>query len=266
MKKQADLGREMSERYDREADAYQLWWAPVLRRAGQVLLNRLTEIPAKTVLDVGTGVGTLLPDLREAFPRAHIMGVDRSQGMLSLAPDGFPLARMDAAHLGVKSASVDLVIMAFMLFHLERPDQALREVHRTLRRGGRLATITWKEEIASPAVRILNECLDSHGAAPPDAASEQRHEALNSREKLERLLSTAGFAGIRSWDGELSGAYNLETFLSWKSGVGGSRRRLDSLSPADRAACLRSARGRLSELGPEDFEFRGQVVYAQATV
>jgi SAM-dependent methyltransferase len=46
---------------------------------------------------------------------------------------------MDAEHLEASDASFDLVLSAFALTHVPHPDVALREIHRVLRPGGRVA-------------------------------------------------------------------------------------------------------------------------------
>src|ERR1700732_4823591 len=66
----------LTNRYNREAHAYRELWAPVLRSAGLGLLHELAQTPVQRILDVGTGVGSLLPDLRAAFPGALVLGVD----------------------------------------------------------------------------------------------------------------------------------------------------------------------------------------------
>ena len=110
--------RQLSDRYDREAFAYRELWAPILRIAGLRLLREFAGIQPSRILDVGSGVGSLLPDLEMAFPGAFVLGVDRSRGILALAPTGISRAIMDAADLAVRSASMDLVLLAFVLFHL----------------------------------------------------------------------------------------------------------------------------------------------------
>jgi ubiquinone/menaquinone biosynthesis C-methylase UbiE len=236
-----------------------------VRIAALPLLREITGTAARRILDVGTGVGTLLPDLRAAFPHAFIAGVDRSRGMLALAPAVFPRAVMDATQLAIPPASVDLVLLVFMLFHLESPLEAVREARRIVRSGGMAGAVTWASELRSTAMRIWKACLDAHGAAPADPATQERHEPVNTPGKMQALFQRAGFSSVRAWSEEFAAPIDLEHLIGLITTMGASKPRLDSLGPQARLACIADLRRRAQGLVREDFLASGSVVYTVAS-
>ena len=260
-----DAATKLTERYDREAVPYRDLWAPVLRKAGLGLVRELADGPVRHVLDIGTGVGALLPDLRASFPGAFVLGVDRSRGMLALAPPQAARAVMDATQLALADASVDRVFLVFMLFHLESPAAGLGEARRVLCAGGRVGTLTWASDLESTATRIWAECLDDLGAAPLDPLTAARHDPVDSPEKVAALLREAEFKSARAWTDVLVHALDTERLIRLRTTLGSVKTRYDSLAPAARETCLAEARRRMMALAPADFEARVKVVYAVAS-
>jgi SAM-dependent methyltransferase len=256
----------LTERYDREATAYRELWAPVLRVAALKLLPALSRGTITRVLDLGTGVGTLLPDLSHAFPGSHILGVDRSRGMLAHAPTEYGRAVMDAERLAITNGSMDRVVMVFMLFHLQSPLDGLREAHRVLRSNGEVGAITWGGDLESEATRIWNDCLIAHGAEPPDPAGATRLARVDTPAKMESLLFESGFVSARSWVDELVYTIDAEHLLGLRMSMGSERPRFVALAPEAQAACVAEARRRMEALPAEAFIARGRVVYSVGQV
>ena len=72
---------DQTERYDRIAQGYDRWWAPVLAPSAAALLDRLAPIVAEGVvdlLDVGVGTGNLALAAVERWPGVRVVGVDAS--------------------------------------------------------------------------------------------------------------------------------------------------------------------------------------------
>jgi SAM-dependent methyltransferase len=256
---------QLAERYASQSRAYQELWGPVLEKLGERLLREVDCTGIARVLDIGTGVGVLLPHLARTFRGATVIGVDRSPGMLACVPNGPILAVMDASHLALAPRAFDLAVLAFVLFHLPEPIVGLVEAGRVLRAGGRIATATWGTELESAATQVWTEELDAHGAAPLDAASDlAQHELVDTPEKLAGLLASAGFVSIRSWSEQSTHTLGGEHLVRLRTSVGRSKHRFDSLDRASQSACLASARHRFAALRPEDFMARAQVVYSVA--
>lgn len=111
----------------------------------QVVLGLLPPECGVT-LDLGTGVGLLLPALLERASR--VIAVDSSTAMLDLARQtaGLPPGRCefrlgDLEHLPVADGEADIAVACMVLHHLSDPPRALAEAHRALREGGELAIV-----------------------------------------------------------------------------------------------------------------------------
>lgn len=251
--------------YGDDSGLYRDLWAPVLLPMTAKLLDRLPLGDARVVLDVGTGVGAAVEAIRDRAPSALVFGVDRSFGMLSLAPLAGRCAVMDAMNLAAASASVDVVVAAFMLFHLPDPALGLREVRRVLREGGTVGIAVWGSDADVPAWNVWMEELDAQGAAPRDTASWiVNGEAMDTPDKLERLLLDAGFSSPRVEALPLGLRADVDSFLDLHTRYA-SRKRFGSLSAAARAECISRATARLEELAPDDFVDESEVLLATAT-
>jgi ubiquinone/menaquinone biosynthesis C-methylase UbiE len=99
-----------------------------------------------TVLDVGTGPGVLLAELATRRPDLTLIGVDLSADMVAAAArnlSGFgaraSVKQADVAELPLADGSVDVVVSSLSLHHWDRPAEAIGELRRVLRPGGRLS-------------------------------------------------------------------------------------------------------------------------------
>ncbi len=111
----------------------------------------LDDLPAHAlpavIVDLGAGPGNSALALALRFPSAHIIALDLSLPMLLMAQQkrrahgGARLAPLqaDVFRLPLADASVDAVTGHSFLYLLPDVVQALAEVHRVLRPGGRVA-------------------------------------------------------------------------------------------------------------------------------
>ncbi|MGQ0805277.1 MAG: class I SAM-dependent methyltransferase [Actinomycetota bacterium] len=250
--------------YTADAATYDEHWSPVILPAAESLVRALPLVDARRVLDVGTGTGALARAIRAAAPRAAVVGVDAAEGMLRIARDRRALPGMvgDTSTLPVADASVDVAILAFVLFHLADPLAGLVDVARTLRGGRRTGTVTWAEEHPTRAAQAWEEALDTAGA--PLAPERSDHRQLDSPDAVESLLRRSGLIPRRTWTEWIDYTYTKEQFWELRVGFGSPRWRLNRIPPSTRVEVLGQLRDRLETLGPGDLHFRGRVVLAIA--
>lgn len=239
--------------FSEDAQLYERFWASSMARLGQRLLSGLPLDDATVAVDIGAGVGALLPAIRDAAPRAaYVAGLDAAEGMIRRAPRAFGLVVMDAGRMALRDASVDAAVMPFMLFFLPDPPLGLAEAHRVLRPGGGLGVATWHAEANDiPADEVWTDLLDEHGAAGDPIHS--KLDAMDTPEKLGDLLESAGFRDVRTAIDREPQPLTLDDFLEVRVHLGRSKRRFESLPPEARTELVARARERLAGLPPESF-------------
>ena len=167
---------------------------------------------ARRVLDLATGTGDLAFEFlaRKDFP-GDVVGLDLSAEMLALA-------RRKAATRGVASrarfdvgdalsipapdGSVDIVSVGFGVRNFADLERGLREAHRVLAPGGRLAVVEFFRKPESPAIRLyLDEVLPRVGSwisrsRTAYAYLRQTGKGFLSPDEFVDLLSGLGFSPV----------------------------------------------------------------------
>ncbi|OGS49115.1 MAG: hypothetical protein A3K68_01685 [Euryarchaeota archaeon RBG_16_68_13] len=109
------------------------------------LVSQMAPRPGQTVLDLGCGTGTLAILLKQAEPRARVVGLDADRRILVIARAKAAAAHVDiewdhgmAHDLPYPDGAFDAVVASLVLHHLSHEEkvQALRDVRRVLRPGG----------------------------------------------------------------------------------------------------------------------------------
>jgi ubiquinone/menaquinone biosynthesis C-methylase UbiE len=136
--------------YDAASKSYDDVFGMLIFRVLDAVTWRFLEpyVPAEPdgmVLDAGGGTGRWAT--RMAAKGCHVVLMDVSEGMLNVASkriekEGLQgrvtIKRGDIADTGLVSETFDLILCEHTLFLLERPDVALTEFKRVLKKGGRL--------------------------------------------------------------------------------------------------------------------------------
>ncbi len=263
-----DDTRALAATYSAIATDYEELWAPVLVPYTRQLLDALGFADAGSVLDLGTGVGSMLGELAARAPGACVVGADLSEGMLRLAPPAFPRVLSDAMRLPFADGAFDAVISAFVLFNVPEPGVAFTEVRRCTAPGGVFGMTTWGDAADAenaPARVVFDEELDRAGAGPdPVAALGSARAEIGAPDRLAGHLEAAGFDEVSVRVVAFEHPLDTEAFVRERTKLGPTGRRLASLDTDAAQVCLARARERIAALGPEDLTDHDSVLIATA--
>jgi ubiquinone/menaquinone biosynthesis C-methylase UbiE len=137
--------------WNKAAAHYEGFWSAQLRPAQDLLLSLAALRPGERVLDVACGTGLVTFRAADAVgPNGFVAASDISEDMVStvaaaaaargLAGD---FRRMDAETLDHADGTFDAVVCGLGLMYVAEPTNALREMRRVLRSGGRAAAVVW---------------------------------------------------------------------------------------------------------------------------
>jgi ubiquinone/menaquinone biosynthesis C-methylase UbiE len=259
----ADPGTTIAAHFTQIARAYQRYWSHALLPASQQLVDSLPLAKARSVLEVGAGVGALYPTLAAAAPHARIVLTDPAGGMLRLAPTAAGRARATADQLPFRDGSFDAAILAFVLQYLPDARHTLSEVRRLLRPGGHVGIVGWGTMAESVADQRWLAALDAAGAPQANRLATY-YQAADSTEKLRETLTSAGYRDIQVRTLSWCDQPDLETFLHRQQVLGASGRRLAAWDPTRRAAFVSRMRLELGSLPAQALLNRSEVLAATA--
>ena len=272
----------IASRYDRNAEDYERYWAPVLDASARRLLDRIEPFVAGSggrarILDVGTGSGVLALEALARWPAAQIIGADASSGMLGMArvradragrpPDDPNLRWLHAPadRLPLEDGSVDAVVSSFVYQLVPDRNAAFREAHRALRPGGVIALVTWldRDSDFEPAVEFDEAVYELEIEEPEEEPEEERSGDFRSARSAADELRRAGFAKVSARIERLDYGWTREGYLAFKQHY--DERGLFSWldrTTADRL--LERARKRYAALPDNAFTWHSELVSALA--
>jgi SAM-dependent methyltransferase len=227
--------------------------------------------PTDRVLDVGCGTGK---SSRDAARRAHhgsVLGVDLSSRMLEEARRRSQLegvtnvqfVRGDAQVHPFDAAAHDLAISIFggMFFH--QPVTAFANIARSVRPGGRLAMLSWRQFRENEWLTAIFDSLAAGRDLPTPSAGSPGPFGLADRASVTALLTEAGLTAVElvpidepMWLGP-----DIDDAWVFVSSMGVVRGLVDGLDDDARERALDRLRRRVSDCQTGDGVLMGSATW-----
>lgn len=194
------------------AERYQSILVPtILGPFAEALVDFANLQPGEIVVDVGCGTGAATrPAAVAVGSSGQVTGIDLNQGMLEVAQslpemEGVPVTwrQASATDLPLDDQSIHAVLCAQTLQFLPEKEQALTEIARSLKPGGRAAFSLWTAMADSPyfyaLVTAINDYIDASTANGLKSAF-----SLTDSTIIGQLLQKAGFTEITISEKEIA--------------------------------------------------------------
>ncbi len=159
------------------------------KRRYESIFNLLKVKPEESILEIGSGGGHALKHIKQSkfFP------MDVSNFNLKKIRDKstveiFP-ASGDALNLPYKPESFDYIILSEVLEHIDKPEAALKEIFKVLKKNGKfLVSVPYKQ------VLTFQICIHCNKPTPTYA-----HLHSFDDKNLAQMLSTLGFIVLKKY-------------------------------------------------------------------
>ena len=247
---------EEGEHWTRHADRYDA----AVRRYDPYLIDGAALAEDDRVLDVGCGAGVSTRDAASVATRGSALGIDLSARLIEEARRRSRAAGLtnttfvhgDAQVYPFEREAFDVAISRFGAMFFADPVAAFVNVGRTLRPGGRLALLSWRELAANEWVLALRRTLAAGLPEPPPGAPGPF--GLADEGAVRRMLADAGFedVGFLAVDEPVLLGPDTDDAFAFVSGLGITNGLLDGLDVSTRRGALEALRETLAARATAD--------------
>ena len=174
-----------------------------------VLVEKASQKPTLSLLDVGAGSGTITASLAKYMPQGSVMATDISEEILdkalqhskSVGVHNVEIRKADVYKLPFEDGSFDVVHASQMLAHLDVPVAAIKEMVRVTRKFGGVVALresdlrAWSFYPEYPGIMAFNRMICAVMAAnrgDPAAGTKLVDWALKADLRREQVKSSAG--------------------------------------------------------------------------
>ena len=242
---EGDHWAEHAERYESVATAQ-------LRR----LLDAAAIKPADIVLDVGCGTGKSTREAARVASAGRVLGVDLSSKMLERAREmarregltNVDFEQADAEVHPFPSEGHDVVLSCFGAMFFADPKTAFANVARSLRPGGRLALLAWREFSRNEWLVAVRDALAIGRDLPVPPAGLPGPFGLADADHVRAVLRSAGLLDVdlEHLDEPISLGSDADDAFAFLGTGGMARGMTQDLSDEDRAKALGALRETLA--------------------
>ena len=207
------------------AESYERFMVPSLFAPwATYLVERANPQLGEHVLDIACGTGIVARNVApHVGSRGIVIGLDVNPDMIDMARIAAEQAQIaiewytgPAEQLPFPDESFDLILCQFGLMFFTDRHGALKEMHRVLRKDGRVVVSVWQGLDRHPFYQTLHDVSLRHfGKSSVEAVF-----SLGNSDKLHKLLTESGFQHIEIEPASITAQFpQPEEFLAWEIDV-----------------------------------------------
>jgi ubiquinone/menaquinone biosynthesis C-methylase UbiE len=248
--------------YDDVADVYERVNAPLLfGEPARRLVAAVDLAPGSHLLDIGCGTGAVSRAALESLGgNARVVAIDPALAMVLCARRSGIAGVVVGSLPGLPfaDASFDGALSAFVMSHVDDPEDAIREIARVVRPGGRIGLSAWypaDDDVFREWARVIREFID-----PTRIEDAVRHvmpadSRFSKPGTLAALLAGAGLGDVVSSEHTVECAMTYEEYAESREICATGRALRILLSPPEWTAMRAAVRDALQRRFPAGLRF-----------